>query len=129
MQNILTFSKNVKKMSLSPMEVTEVKWQPVFVICIKTVFVNTYTYLKLCTSCFIMYKSLMNWKCFKYLIYISVTVRYKYVKYSVPVGHIIISPYCWHSNQTNYSRSKLVHGRIMQRRLPWKPYIYFSLII
>ena len=97
------------------------------VIYLKTIFVNTYTYLKQCMCCFIMYKSLMNWKCLN-ILFISVTVRYEYVKYSVPVGHITISPYCWHSNQANYSRSKLVHGRIMRRRLSWKHYIYFPLI-
>ena len=62
-------------MSLSPMEANKVEWQPV--IYLKTVFVKTYTFLKLYTKCFLMYKSPMSCKCFKYLIYICGGTSYK----------------------------------------------------
>ena len=41
-----------------------------FVINLKTVFVNIYTYLKQCMSWFLIYKSLMSWKCFKHISYL-----------------------------------------------------------
>ena len=66
---------------------------PCVIICLKTIFVNTYTHLKQCKSYFLMHKSPMSWKCFK-----SVTVRNKSVQSNVSVGQILISLYCWNAN-------------------------------
>ena len=64
------------------------------VIFLRTSFLNSYMNLKKCMSCFLTYKSLMTCKCFQYIIYIC----HKNVQYNGPVGCIMISLYCWHSN-------------------------------
>ena len=69
------------------------------------VFVNTYTYLKQCMNCFKLLNELfyscirLSWiKNVSNILFTSVTVRHKNVQSNVPVGHILISLYCWHSN-------------------------------
>ena len=58
-------------MSLSPMEGSKRSGMAsCIVIYLKTDFVNTYTYLKQCKSCVLMYKSPMSWNFFEFLIYI-----------------------------------------------------------
>ena len=75
-QNVLTLSKYVKKKYSKKIYVTFTHvskrggMATCIVIYLRTVFVDTYMYLKQCMSSFSMYKRLMILKLFKYLIYI-----------------------------------------------------------
>ena len=113
------------------------------VIYLKTVFVNTNTYLNNVWIVYLIYKSLMSWNVSN-ILFISVTVRHKNVQSNVPVGRIIISLYCWHSkvnksfeikigSQQNVNFFKKIYfkeipstGSLTPRQLSWKPYFNFS---
>ena len=45
------------------------------------------------------------------ILFISLTVHHKNVQSNFPDWHIMINPYCWHSNVKKYSRSKFIHSQ------------------
>ena len=68
------------------------------VICLKNNFVNTLHVFKIMYELiFLIYKSLISWKCFKYLFSIC-DGSHKNVQSNIFVGHIMFSQYYWHSN-------------------------------